>query len=119
MSDPSLGGIRNRPRDQNRREPEVSGQKLGDSLPCDTCDVSGPLSIRIALMERDINDVREALYGDGKDRLGLIHQVEQLVRIADHGRFSLRLAVWLGGSIVAAMTAIAQFKQAILDLFHQ
>jgi hypothetical protein len=41
MSDPS--GIRNRPRDQNRREAEVSGQKLGDSLPCDTCDVSGPL----------------------------------------------------------------------------
>jgi hypothetical protein len=70
-------------------------------------------------MERDISDIREALYGGGKDRPGLILKVEQLVRIADHGRFSLRVAVWLGGSIVAATTAIAQFKQTILDLFHQ
>ena len=76
MSDPSLRGIRNRPRDHNRREAEVSDHKSGDSLPCDTCSVSGPLSVRMALMERDINDVREALYGDGTDRQGLIHQVE-------------------------------------------
>jgi hypothetical protein len=70
-------------------------------------------------MERDINDIRDALYGGGKDRQALIQQVEQLVRTADRGRFSLRVALWLGGSIVAATTAIAQFKQAILDLFHQ
>ena len=119
MSDPSLRGIRNRPRDHNRREAEVSDHKPGDSLPCDTCAVSGPLSVRMALMERDINDVREALYGGGTDRQGLIHQVEELVRIAEHGRFSVRAALWLGGSIVAATTAIAQFKQAILGLFHQ
>ena len=92
---------------------------MGDSLSCDTCAMSGPLSARIALMERDINDIRNALYGGGKDRQGLMHQVEQLVRIADRGRFSLRVALWLGGSIVAATTAITQFKQAILAIFHQ
>jgi hypothetical protein len=97
----------------------VSDQKLGDSLPCDTCAVSGPLSVRIALMKRDINDIRDALYGDGTNGQALIHQVEQLVRIADRGRFSLRVALWIGGGIVAATTAIAQFKQAILELFHQ
>ena len=47
------------------------------------------------------------------------YQVEELVRTADRGRFSLRVALWLGGSIVAATAAIAQFKQAILGLFHQ
>ena len=92
---------------------------MGDSLSCDTCAVSGPLSVRIALIKRDINDIRDALYGGGTDRQGLVHQVEQLVRIADRGRFSLRVALWLGGSIIAAATAIAQFKQAILDIFHQ
>jgi hypothetical protein len=70
-------------------------------------------------MKRDINDIRDALYGDGTNGQALIHQVEQLVRIADRGRFSLRVALWIGGGIVAATTAIAQFKQAILELFHQ
>jgi hypothetical protein len=70
-------------------------------------------------MKRDISDIRDALYGDGTNGQALIHQVEQLVRIADRGRFSLRVALWLGGGIVAATTAIAQFKHAILGLFHQ
>ena len=69
-------------------------------------------------MKRDINDIRDALYGGGTNEQALIHQVEQLVRIADRGRFSLRVALWLGG-IVAATTAIAQLKQAILGIFHQ
>ena len=29
------------------------------------------------------------------------------------------VALWLGGGLVAATTAMAQFKQAILGLFHQ
>ena len=70
-------------------------------------------------MKRDINDIRDALYGGETNGQALIHQVEQLVRIADRGRFSLRVALWLGGGIVAATTAIAQFKQAILGIFHQ
>jgi len=73
----------------------------------------------MALMERDIIDIRDALHGDGKGRQALIDQVEELVRIADRGRFSLRVALWLGGGIVAAATALAQFKHAILGLFHQ
>jgi hypothetical protein len=81
--------------------------------------VPGPLSVRIALIERDVIDIRDALHGDGKGRQALIDQVEELVRIADRGRFSLRIALWLGGGIVAAATALAQFKQAILGLFPQ
>jgi len=77
------------------------------------------MSVRMALMERDIIDIRDALHGDGKGRQALIDQVEELVRIADRGRFSLRVALWLGGGIVAAATALAQFKHAILGLFHQ
>lgn len=42
-----------------------------------------------------------------------------IIKIADRGRFSLRVALWLGGGIVAAATALAQFKQALLGLFHQ
>ena len=71
------------------------------------------------MMERDITDIRDALHGDGKGRQALIDQVEELVRIADRGRFSLRVALWLGGGLVAVTTAIVQFKQAILGLFHQ
>jgi len=52
-------------------------------------------------MKRDINDIHDALYGGGTNGQALIHQVEQLVRIADRGRFSLRVALWLGGGIVA------------------
>jgi hypothetical protein len=50
---------------------------------------------------------------------GLVNQVEDLVMVADRGRFSLRVALWLGGGIVAAAIALAQFKQAIMGLFHQ
>ena len=73
----------------------------------------------LALIRRDIQEMHHALHGDGKGRGGLVVQVEELIRIADRGRFSLRVALWLGGGIVAAATAIAQFKQAILGLFHQ
>jgi hypothetical protein len=73
----------------------------------------------LALIRRDIEEMHLALHGDGKGRKSLVNQVDELVTIADRGRFSLRVALWLGGGIVAAATAIAQFKQAILGLFHQ
>ncbi len=78
-----------------------------------------PVETQLALMRRDIEEIRRALHGDGKGRKGLLDQVEELVTVADRGRFSLRVALWLGGGIVAAATALAQFKQAILGLFHQ
>ena len=97
----------------------MSDPKSHGGLPCDTCPVPGPISVRIALIERDITDIRDALHGDGKGRQALIDKVEELVRITDRGRFSLRVALWLGGGIIAATTALAQFKQALLGLFHQ
>lgn len=78
-----------------------------------------PVETQLALIRRDIEEIHHALHGDGKGRRGLVDQVEELVTVADRGRFSLRVALWLGGGIVAAATAIAQFKQAILGLFHQ
>jgi hypothetical protein len=72
----------------------------------------------LALMRRDIEQMHAALHGDGRGRKGLVDQVEELVTVADRGRFSLRVALWLGGGVVAAATALAQFKQAIMGLFH-
>jgi hypothetical protein len=77
------------------------------------------LETQLALIRRDIEEIHHALHGDGKGRNGLVDQVEELVTVADRGRFSLRVALWLGGGIVAAATALAQFRQAILGLFHQ
>lgn len=81
--------------------------------------VAYPVETQLALLRRDIEEIHHALHGDGKGRKGLVDQVEELVTVADRGRFSLRVALWLGGGIVAAATALAQFKQAIVGLFHQ
>jgi hypothetical protein len=78
-----------------------------------------PMETQLALIRRDIEEIHRALHGDGKVHKGLLDQVEELVTVADRGRFSLRVALWLGGGIVAAATALAQFKQAVLGLFHQ
>jgi hypothetical protein len=88
-------------------------------LPTDSRAGTYPVETQLALIRRDIEEMHHALHGDGKGRTGLVDQVDQLVMIADRGRFSLRVALWIGGGIVAAATALAQFKQAILGLFHQ
>jgi hypothetical protein len=87
--------------------------------PADDRLVAYPLETQLALIRRDIEEIHHALHGDSKGRKGLVNQVEELVTVADRGRFSLRVALWLGGGIVAAATAMAQFKQAVLGLFHQ
>jgi hypothetical protein len=87
-------------------------------LPCDTCPQAAPLATRLARLEARLDRIDEALFGDAKGRKGIVDQVEELVTVADRGRFSLRVALWLGGGVVAAATALAQFKQALLGLFH-
>ena len=82
-------------------------------------EVAYPVETQLALIRRDIEEIHHALHGDSKGRKGLVDQVDELVMVADRGRFSLRLALWLGGGVVAAATALAQFKQAILGFFHQ
>jgi hypothetical protein len=81
--------------------------------------VAYTVETQLALIRRDIEEIHHALHGDGKGRKGLVDQVEDLVTVADRGRFSLRVALWLGGGVVAAATALTQFKQAVLGLFHQ
>jgi hypothetical protein len=56
-----------------------------------------------------INDV---LYGNGNDRKGLIDQIETLAGAADRGRWALKTMLWLGGSIVAVLTALGQLRSA-------
>ena len=87
--------------------------------PVDDRPVAYPVDTQLALIRRDIEEIHHALHGDGKGRKGLVDQVEELVTVADRGRFSLRVALWLGGGIVAAATALAQFQHAITGLFHQ
>lgn len=87
--------------------------------PVDNRSGAYPVETQLALIRRDIEEIHRALHGEGKGRKGLLDQVEELVTVADRGRFSLRVALWLGGGIVAAATALVQFKQAVLGLFHQ
>lgn len=92
---------------------------LESRMSVDNAPAAYPIETQLALMRRDIEEIHHALHGDAKGRKGLVDQVEELVTVADRGRFSLRVALWLGGGIVAAATALAQFKQALLGLFHQ
>ena len=85
----------------------------------DEMPVAYPVETQLALIRRDIEEIHHALHGDGKSRKGLVDQVGELLTIADRGRFSLRVALWLGGGIVAAATALLQFKQAVLRLLNQ
>jgi hypothetical protein len=87
--------------------------------PADSRSAAYPVETQLVLIRRDIEEIHHALHGDGKGRKGLVDQVDELVMVADRGRFSLRAALWLGGGLVAAATALAQFKQAVLGLFHQ
>lgn len=87
--------------------------------PADSRPGGYPVDTQLALIRRDIEEINHILHGDGPGRKGLAEQVEELVMVADRGRFSLRVALWLGGGIMAAATALAQFKQAIWGLFHQ
>jgi hypothetical protein len=77
-----------------------------------------PFETQLALMRRDIEEIHHAIYGNGREGTGLAKRVDELVVMADRGRMSLRVALWIGGGIVAATTAMMQFKQAIIGLFH-
>lgn len=82
---------------------------------------SYPIETQLALIRRDIEEIHHALYGDPsqRDSKGLVTRVAELTDVANRGQWSLKVALWLGGGVVAAATALAQFKQAVLGLFHQ
>jgi hypothetical protein len=75
---------------------------------------------QLALIRRDIEEIHHALYGDPgqKDSRGLITQVKDLTQVANRGQWSLKVALWLGGGVVAAATALSQLKSAIVGLFN-
>ena len=71
---------------------------------------------QLALMRAELKEIHRHLCGNGEE--GLLKQVKDLVEIADRGRFGLKLTLWLGGGVLAAATALAQFKQAWTALFR-
>ena len=71
-----------------------------------------PIETELALIRRDIQDMKEVLYGNGKDRKGLIDRVETFAEAADQSTWALKTVLWLGGSIVAVLTALGQLRSA-------
>lgn len=72
-----------------------------------------PAETQLALIRRDIEDIRRALYGNGGTEKGLVDRVEHLAEVADRGRWALRGVLWLGGGLVALLTALAQVRTAV------
>ena len=87
------------------------GDEIGETSPV--------LVTQLALIRADIDEIRQTLHGDGKGRKGLADKVDELAAVADRSCFGFRAVLWLGGGIVAAVTAIASLKQAVLELFRQ
>jgi hypothetical protein len=76
-----------------------------------------PVETQLALLRRDIEEILQTLNGNGRDKKGLVSKVDELMTISDRGRYSLRVALWVGGAIVAVTTAVAQFKTALFSIF--
>jgi hypothetical protein len=74
------------------------------------------IETQLALIRAELREIHKHLCGNGEE--GLIQQVKDLAEIADRGRWSLKLALWFGGGILAVATALAQFKQALTALFR-
>ena len=69
-------------------------------------------------IRRDLGDIRKILLGDREqNKKGLDEKVDGLSIIADRGQWSLKVALWIGGSTVAVLTAFAQAKNVINQLF--
>jgi hypothetical protein len=75
------------------------------------------LETQLALMQRELAEIHRALYGNGDGKGGLIHRVEMLADAAERGRWALRTTLWLGGSIVALLTALGQLRTAMTALW--
>jgi hypothetical protein len=73
---------------------------------------ANPIETELALIRRDIREIKGILYGKSQDRRGLIDRVERFAEAADRGTWALKTMLWLGGSIVAVLTAVAQLRSA-------
>ena len=103
-----------------RTKARIPGQRSGrqTAMSDNLRTAAYPVNTQLALIRRDLEQIHRTLYGNGYDRRW-VERVEELAEFADLGQWSLKVALWLGGGIVAAATALAQFKQAILGLFHE
>lgn len=94
----------------------MTGREEG--IPCDNCKSNGLISMQLAMLNRDISDIRVALYGSrDQNKKGLIERVDELTQVTQRGQWGLRVALWLGGAAVALATALAQMKASLTALF--
>lgn len=70
------------------------------------------VEMQIALIQRDIQEIKLVLYGSSSGRKGLVDQIEIFGETADRGRWVLKAVLWLGGSTVAVLTALGQMRSA-------
>jgi hypothetical protein len=75
------------------------------------------IETRLALMAREIEEIHGALYGNGDKKGGLIARVETLAETAERGRWALRTVLWIGGAVVAILTALGQMRTAWIALW--
>jgi hypothetical protein len=80
-------------------------------------DEAGSVETQLALIRRDLYDLKKALFGNGSDKKGLVMRVEELAEAAERGRWALRVVLWLGGTVVAVMTALGQMRTALTALW--
>ena len=73
---------------------------------------ANPIETELALIRRDIQEIQCVLYGNSQDRRGLVVRVETFAEAADRGTWALKTILWVGGSIVAVLTALAQLRSA-------
>ena len=62
--------------------------------PADDRPIAYPFETQLALIRRDIEELHHALHGDGMGRKGLADQVDELVTVADRGRFRVMAGSW-------------------------
>jgi hypothetical protein len=80
---------------------------------------NGPtVETQLALMSRDIEEIRNALHGNGKDQKGLVATVDDLVAVVSRGQWSLKLVVWIGGVVAGTVAAAYHLRTALSGLFH-
>jgi len=68
----------------------------------------------IALLQREVAELKAALWGDkSTDVKGVVPRFEEIERIADRGKWTVRVALWIGGAIVAILTVVGQMRNIL------
>lgn len=86
-----------------------------ESLPCDSCPHSEPISTRLRRLEDFATRTDTALFGNGK-RPGMVEQVELIVDLLKIGKSTGRVFIWMGGAAIAIAAAYTTLKSALFGV---